>query len=145
MKFITISFVLAMMTGCASTYKTDSYEAPVQMLQKNASAYVMMAVDGNYGTIPYPGSGISLSNAARDAVMLHLKQVKRATHVETIKEALSHAEEMGFTYGFEPTILHWEDRATEWSGKLDRIKVRLVVWSVKSGEVISFTVLSAAS
>jgi len=67
------------------------------------------------------------------------------THVETIKEALSHAEEMGFTYVFEPTILHWEDRATEWSGKLDRIKIRLVVWSVKSGEVISSTVLSASS
>jgi hypothetical protein len=145
MKFIIILFFLAMMTGCASTYKMDSYEAPVQILQKNATAYVMKAVDGSYGTIPYPGSGISLSNATRNAVLLHLKQVKKATHVEGINEALSHAEEMGFTYVFEPTILHWEDRATEWSGKLDRIKIRLAVWNVKSGEVISFTVLSASS
>ena len=27
--------------------------------------------------------------------------------------------------GLEPKILHWEDRATEWSGKADRVKVSL--------------------
>lgn len=28
----------------------------------------------------------------------------------------------GFAYLVLPTLLHWEDRATEWSGKRDQIR-----------------------
>ena len=28
----------------------------------------------------------------------------------------------------KPEILHWEDRATEWSGKSDRIEIQLVIY-----------------
>ena len=104
-----------------------------------------MAEDGNYGSTPYPGSGNFLSSATRNAVLFHLKRVEKATHVEAIEAALSRAKEMRLTYVFNPTILHWEDRATEWSGKLDRIAIKLIVLDVESGKNISSTVLSAAS
>jgi hypothetical protein len=145
MRLLTILFFFVIISGCASTYKTDSYVAPVHIMKVNASAYIMMAEDGNYGSIPYPGSGNFLSSATRNAVLFHLKRVEKATHVETIEAALSRAKEMRLTYVFNPTILHWEDRATEWSGKLDRIAIKLIVLDVESGKNISSSVLSAAS
>jgi len=145
LKFATILLVAAMMTGCASKYKTDAFEAPVEKLQTNGNAYVTMAKDGSYGSKQYSNSGYLLSIATNAAVSLHLKRVEQATQVESIEESLSSAEEMGLTYVFQPTILHWEDRSTEWSGKPDRITIKIVVWSVRTRKEISSTVLRASS
>ena len=145
MKFATILLLAAMMTGCVSKYKTDAYEAPAQKLRANASAYVTMAKDGRYGSKNYPNSGYLLSSATTAAVSLHLTRVEQEARVETIEDALSSAGEMGLTYVFQPTILHWEDRSTEWSGKPDRITIKVVVWSVETGKDISSTVLRASS
>jgi len=44
-----------------------------------------------------------------------------------------------------PEILHWEDRATEWSGKPDVIEVRLTLIDVASGRPLDETVISGKS
>lgn len=44
-----------------------------------------------------------------------------------------------------PTILHWEDRATEWSGKPDRISDRLVFLDVVTGQTMDSAVMTAKS
>ena len=46
-------------------------------------------------------------------------------------------------YLLKPQILHWEDRATEWSGKPDRVKVSLPLY--KSGRLIGSALVSAKS
>ena len=43
----------------------------------------------------------------------------------------------------EPKILHWEDRATEWSGKADRVKVSLPLY--RSGSLIGSALVTANS
>lgn len=145
MKLATLLLLAAMMTGCVSKYKTDAYEAPVQKLSTTAGAYVTMAKNGSYGSKQYPNSGYLLSSATMAAVSLHLARVEQATTMETIEEALSSAQRMGLTHVFQPIILHWEDRATEWSGKPDRITIKVVVWSVETGAHVSSTVLRASS
>ena len=116
MKFATIILLAAMMTGCVSNVskydafieasldaKTGAYEAPAQKLLTNASAYVMMAKDGRYGSKNYPNSGYLLASATTAAVSFHLTRIEQAARVETIEEALSSAREMGLTYVFQPT------------------------------------------
>jgi len=106
---------------------------------------VTLAQDASYGSIQYPNSGYLLTTATNAAVSLHLKQVEQATEVESIEDSLSSAEKMGLTYVFQPTILHWEDRNTEWSGRPDRITIKVVVWSVGTSKETSSTVLRASS
>ncbi len=145
MKFAVILLLSAILTGCVSKYKTDEFQAPAQTLPANTSAYVMMAKDGSYGAKPYPNSGQFLSRATSTAISSHLTRVEVGSHVETIEEALSRADELGVAYVFQPTILHWEDRATEWSGRPDRITIKIVVWDVETSKDISSTVLRASS
>ena len=33
-----------------------------------------------------------------------------------------------YGYYVRPVILHWEERATEWSGKPDRIEIQIVIY-----------------
>ena len=49
----------------------------------------------------------------------------------------------GSRYLIEPKILHWEDRATEWSGKADRIKVSLPLYH--SGSLVGSALVTANS
>lgn len=52
---------------------------------------------------------------------------------------------LDLTYVRQPVILNWEDRATEWSGIPDKITLKLAVYEVQSGKLITSTVTSASS
>ena len=45
----------------------------------------------------------------------------------------------------EPIIVLWEDRATEWSGKRDRIIVKITVLDVSSGKLVDATTIQGTS
>jgi Domain of unknown function (DUF4823) len=145
LKFAAIILLVGLISGCVSKYKTDAYQAPAETLRSNASAYVTMAQDGIYDSKPYLNSGRLVSTATTTAVSHHLPRVEQASKVEDLEEALSNAEKMGLTYVFQPTILHWEDRNTEWSGRPDRITIKVVVWDVTTKQNIASTVLRASS
>jgi hypothetical protein len=49
------------------------------------------------------------------------------------------------TYVFEPVILQWEDRATEWSGKPDRIQIKILLWNPLAKKVVSTAIERASS
>ena len=42
-------------------------------------------------------------------------------------------------------ILHWEDRATQWSGKTDKITIKYSVYDTATGQVLASSVMSASS
>lgn len=44
-----------------------------------------------------------------------------------------------------PIILHWEDRATEWSGKSDRLEIQLSVYDLETQEELASSVLTGKS
>ncbi|ELW8199044.1 DUF4823 domain-containing protein, partial [Yersinia enterocolitica] len=41
--------------------------------------------------------------------------------------------------------LHWEDRATEWSGKPDIIAIKITVYNAASDNIISSTIINGKS
>jgi Domain of unknown function (DUF4823) len=53
------------------------------------------------------------------------------------------AQRSGSGYSIDPKILHWEDRATEWSGKADRVKVSLSLYHF--GSLIGSALVAANS
>lgn len=134
-----------LLTACVSKYKTDQFDAPSQALSLSGSAYVMMARDGAYGRRTYAGSGATVSRLLHNAVLAHLDTSELATTVESRDQALSKARAKGVTYIFEPIILNWEDRSTEWSGRPDRITIKINIWDAATGKRLSSSVDRASS
>ncbi len=134
----TVSVILLLfLTACVSKYKTDSFTPPSHPLSKSGSAYVMLARDGAYGARTYSGSGHTVSRLLYGAILNHVSKAELATRVESRDDAIATARKGGMSYVFDPVILNWEDRATEWSGRPDRITIRIGVWDVATGKEIA--------
>ena len=51
----------------------------------------------------------------------------------------------GDKYFVYPTILHWEDRATEWSAIPDKLEVKIVVADTSSGNPVETVIVKGKS
>ena len=84
--------------------------------------------------------------AIKAALYKHLRKIIEGRHVESYEEALQTAKNTNIDYLIYPTILHWEDRATEWSSKADKIELQIVVTDTKTNfEVSSVRIKSHSS
>ena len=77
--------------------------------------------------------------------MTHLLQVDEGDEVESFNQATTSAKSNAADYLFFPTILHWEDRATEWSGKADKAQIKIVVFDLRTSEVVSSATIDGKS
>ncbi len=145
MKKLIVALLLVALTGCSSKYRTDSVQRPAERLDAKASAYVMSSNDGAYGGKTYAGSGRALSSATTAAFSKHMTRVDTADTTERLEDALAKAKARGQKYVVQPSILHWEDRNTEWSGRPDRITIKVIVWDTASSRDIAANVPSASS
>ncbi|WP_417514750.1 DUF4823 domain-containing protein [Minwuia sp.] len=143
-KIISVIFAVILLTGCSNKFKTDQFTPPPAPIAQGAKAIIMMAEDGQYGGRQYFGSGRMLSEQTQAAVSKHLSNVAMST-APNLHTALSDAPTSSVDYVIEPKILHWEDRATEWSGRPDRITIKIVVWDAKTGKSISTSLERASS
>jgi hypothetical protein len=73
----------------------------------------------------------------QSALLRHLDNEVEVQDPQNQKKALASAKAGKFQYLFYPTILHWEDRATEWSGKRDNVSVKLLIIEAFTSERIS--------
>ena len=90
-------------------------------------------------------SGATVVQAVDRALAPHADKVFQAPTVEDLSAVLPKARQGGFKYVFASTILHWEDRATEWSGVLDKLSVKFQVYDAGTGEKLAATVADASS
>ncbi len=86
-----------------------------------------------------------VSNLIRSAFLRYVIDVEIASKKESFSEALDSAKESGRDLVVYPTILHWEDRATEWSGIPDKADIKLVIADTKSGEIQSSVMIQGKS
>src|SRR3546814_2004253 len=104
----------------------------------------MLPENGRYGEDAYQASGMATAGAAATALAVHVKKIVTATSVETLDEAFAQARLQEVTHIFHPTILHWEERATEWSGITDKITLKFAVYDTQTEELLSSTVARAS-
>ena len=64
---------------------------------------------------------------------------------EPSEAAITRAAQGRVAYLIDPTILHWEDRNTEWSGRPDRISVKLAVFDVTTRQTLDSVVIDGTS
>jgi hypothetical protein len=139
----TISFTFAL-GGCSSKYRTDNHEV-IQTVAPGSSFYIKLPKDGIFGEINYMNSGQMLSNEVYKQLLPYSESVYRAENVEDLDEAFDNAADKKLNFLIDPEILHWEDRATEWSGRPDRITIKYQAYNVNDKVLLATSTLSASS
>ncbi|RCK44698.1 DUF4823 domain-containing protein [Thalassospira profundimaris] len=130
--------------ACSSKYRTDNHQL-VQTVAPGSSFYVMQPADGTFGSTNYVGSGAMLTNEVYKQLIPFSSKVVKATSIETRDEAFQNAANLELEFLIDPQILHWEDRATEWSGRPDRITIHYQAYNVSDQKMLATSTLSASS
>ena len=119
-------FLAIIVTGCASTYKYKEFQSIETKLDRSKGVLISTPEDGLYGNTQYHNSGRMTANAVRAAFS---KYSSRVDVINTCHgdDCLNSIDTEKYGYYVRPEILHWEERATEWTGLPDRIEIQLVI------------------
>ena len=146
MKRVALVLLSAALVACADTNRVvPDTQSSGTKLQSAASAYVAVSADGAYDNKEYRGSGATVSRIVKTALLPHMEHVVVSNAVESYPEALQAAKTGNYGYLIFPTILHWEDRATEWSGRSDKVSVKIVVVEVSTATILSSATIEGKS
>jgi hypothetical protein len=123
MRYGILLMAVLMLSSCTQELGVKNVTTRQGTLSTDRFAYVSMPRDGQYGATNYHGTGRFTAQTVAGAFSRYLKKTETAVRVEETGAALARARELGADYLVMPLILHWEDRATQWSGKRDKIGV----------------------
>lgn len=118
---------------------------PQKTIPRNASIYIVSPTDGNYGSRTYKGSGVSVANAFKSAFSRYSDHVIVGPFEESTKALLETAKQKECGYAVVPRIVSWEDRATEWSGKPDRIEIMVKVFNTEESASVTSSSIKGKS
>ncbi|MCO8161529.1 DUF4823 domain-containing protein [Pseudomonas sp. 21LCFQ010] len=140
--FIALS---AALTGCADSHQWIPQQQALATLERTQKFYVSTPTDGEYGTHTYKGSGRNTAQIIRAALAKEVHSIRLGPETNHFDQALYAAREAGQDLLVFPTILHWEDRATEWSMIPDKVEVKIEIVQVQSGDVLSAAIIKGRS
>ncbi|WP_052065341.1 DUF4823 domain-containing protein [Thalassospira australica] len=139
------AFVAALSLGaCSSKYRTDNHQV-VETVTTGKSFYILQPADGIFGDINYAGSGRMLANELHKQLIPYSSKVVKASTIETRENAFNKAQNLQLNVLIDAQIMHWEDRATEWSGRPDRITILYQAFDVQQKDMLATSTLSASS
>jgi Domain of unknown function (DUF4823) len=142
-----IGLVLLLLAACADTHYVvrSSGASQSTALARGGNAYVAVSNDGRYGNTLYSGSGAMASQAVSAAFAPFMRSITVSPKPEEFDQALQSAKSGNYTYLIYPQILHWEDRATEWSAKPDVAFVKVSIINARTAEVIDSAIINGKS
>lgn len=146
LRFYTSLLVTASVCGgCASEFQVDR-TTPLAgriSLPAHSAVYIPLPMDGTFEFKPYAGSGASAAAVAAKALSRHAERVEVGTTVQSAAEGLAFARSGGFTHCAALELVHWEDRATEWSGKRDRATITITLSDARAGTQLDKATITA--
>ncbi|RKX35965.1 MAG: DUF4823 domain-containing protein, partial [Verrucomicrobia bacterium] len=131
----------AALTGCTSTYNMKVLKSPSGKLQRTHSVAIKTPQNGHFGGQSYSESGKMTADAFNSGFSKYSSDVKLVPAGKTRSDYAG----LKKMYYVEPEILHWEERATEWSGKPDRIEIKVNVYETSSMNTVSSVVFTGKS
>ncbi len=143
-RLILLAFATLCIAGCSSTYQHADTVSPSGKLDPSRGVLVAVPEDGRFEGDTYPNSGQMTADAIRTAFAANAVRADIATHCRG-QACLSGIDTAKYGYLVTPSIQHWEERATEWSGKPDRITIQVVVFDTASGKQVSNSTYSGKS
>jgi hypothetical protein len=149
MKTTLAILTLGVLSACTASYtqrETTGVEASAVRLDRDQTVFVAVPADGAYGGRVYAGSGrtVALKTAASFSRYARRVQVA-ATPTVARDELLAAARSVGARYLVVPSIAHWEQRATEWSGVPSRVSLGMATIDVATGHELRSGFLESRS
>jgi hypothetical protein len=133
---------VAVLFCSASAFKSETLTEPKEKLDKTGSVLVATPTDAIYGAKRYPGSGATTAAAILSAFARYNDSTEVSPDCRDL--ACLQGGAKPYRYYVVPQILRWEDRATEWSGKRDKLEIKLTVFSA-DGHVLASSIISSKS
>lgn len=134
---IPVTLILAAaLSGCADSHQWSPHQSGAVQLKRTDKVYIVTPTDGEYGDRVYNGSGRNTAQILYAAFSRRSGAVTIGSKASNLEEALETAKRSEQDFVVLPTILHWEDRATEWSMIPDKVEVKIEIIQVSSGSVI---------
>ena len=144
MRFATLIFVSIMLSGCAATYKQSTLAQPSAKLVRGKSVAIATPTNGFYGSTEYQASGKMTALAVRAAFARFSNTTTMLPECKDLTCAKG-SNTPAPDYYVIPEILHWEDRATEWSGIPDKIEVKISIYDGLASKELASTIISGKS
>ncbi len=136
MRIAPCLFVGLVLASCSHTQRVVRQSPSTAKFASTDSFYVAVPADGTFETKSYTGSGQKTAAIVRTELARRATRVEIGLAYESTDEARAKATAAGLTYAVLPSILHWEDRATEWSGRTGKVTIRMVVIRAATGEEV---------
>jgi hypothetical protein len=130
--------------GCTATYTQNNIIDLGSKLTKSRPIVIATPVDGYYMDQQYPNSGKMTATAVKSSFAMFATSTVVVPNCNTL-ECLKNSQPNDSSYYVIPEILHWEERATEWSGLPDKIEIKLSVNDGQNLKSIASTVISGKS
>ena len=143
---VIVVVLLGLLGGCADSHNIirQSTESLVPISPRD-SFYISLSRDGVYGNEAYLGSGLTLSEVILSSFAKYARHVDVATTVEPYEEVLKTARTKKYDYLVYPTILHWENHATEWNALPKKVKVKIDVIKVDDDSLFNSVIIEGKS
>jgi hypothetical protein len=142
---IPILLILAILiSGCASMYEQNVLTQPTARLVTGKSVVIATPANGFYESTEYRASGRATALAIRAAFARFSNMITVVPECSDLV-CLKGIQTSRFDYYVIPEILHWEDRATEWSGKPDRITIKVSIHEGQNWKELASTIISGTS
>jgi Domain of unknown function (DUF4823) len=145
MRLVSIVLLMSLLSACTDTHQLLRSGHDKPKLEKSKIVYISVPKDGRYGQTVYSGSGPNTTQIVHMAFSQYVKRVESGHEYQTFEEALNAARKHGAAYLVVPTILEWEDRATEWSGIPDKVSIRISIADTGNSETIDSVVIKGKS
>ena len=142
MKRIIVAVLLcSCVTACARMNIMPISET-AKKLDRSGNVVVVTAADGRFGSTIYTGTGDEFTSLVMVEFAKFAAGYEILPHMELIN-ASSTAKSKSIQYVVVPEILHYEDRNTPWSGRLDQITVKITVYLVDDGSMVQSSMITA--
>lgn len=144
-KVLGLVAVAVAMSGCADSHQLIRSDSATLKLAQADTLFISVPSDGAYGSDTYKGSGQNTAQIIFSAFAKRTRGAKVGRSAQDFDTALAAARNAQCTYLVFPTILHWEDRATEWSSIPDKVEVKLEVISTDTENTVTSAVIKGKS
>ena len=136
--------VSVFLLGCGTSYQQTVVKSSTSSLEVGKAVLISVPENGSYGTTVYNGSGQMTAGASR-AAFLRFAEKADVTADCHGTNCFDQARSGGYGYYVQPEILHWEDRATEWSAISDKLEIRLTIYDANTRQEIASQVVAGNS
>ena len=137
------------LAACTSTYEnreTAGIASSSIRLDPGRSILIAVPADGQFGSRSYGGTGRVVAQKTAAAFSRYAPKVEISGTGSTNREALlATARNAQAGYLIVPTIAHWEQRATEWSGIPARVTIDMAIVDVEKGTELRSGLLESRS